>query len=260
MDQHSLTGLSEKYPDLGNLVCVKSDVWVEVLGTEWVERNPELPFFLAPDDVKWLTEQRGLEHGKLAAGIERVLSDERIFSDRSEPAELIKGAYRLLLAAYFEDLPARVDARLRGSMEHPEDQAPSAILAMNLWSEDPRTDEAAWFLWMMVGGAYLRSGDYPRATAYLQKATELNPKSTEALNELGLCLAIKQQYGPAEELFKRALTLAPDDFSALSHLGAVCLQRGRKNEALEYLARASAQKPEDEKVGKLLQLARVLKD
>ena len=260
MDQFTLNELSEKYPDLGQLVCVQSDVWKEVLGEDWVKHNPEIPFFLAPDDVKGLKEQQGLQHGKLAMAVERVLSEERVFADHSDAAELIKAAYRLLLSGYFEDLPQRVDARLRASVEHPEEQAPAAILALNLWSEDPRKDEAAWFLWMMVGSAYLRSVDAARAAEYLSKAVELNPNSPEAANELGLAFALRQDYPNAETMFKKALALVPEDPSTLSHLGAVCLQRGRKAEALDYLERASLKKPGDDKIGKLLQLARVMKE
>ena len=252
--------LAEKYPDLGQLVCVQSDVWKELLGAEWVAKNPEIPFFLSPADVLVLQAKQGLEHGKLAAAVERVLCDARVFSDRSQTAETVKGAYRLLLAGYFEDLAARVDQRLRASVEVLAEQAPAAVLALNLWSEDPRADPAAWFLWLMAGSAFLRAGDHAKAAEYLGFAAALNAKSPEALNELGLCRAVQGDYVSAERLFKDALAIAPDDFRSLSHLGAVCLQHGRKREALDYLGRALRQKPDDEKVSKLHQLALIMKD
>lgn len=252
--------MAEKHPDLGQLVFVQSEVWKEVLGEEWLSKVPEMPFFLSPADVAALHEKQGLEHGKLAAAVERALSDPRLFSDRGEAAETLKGAYRRLLSGYVDNLAARVDERLRGSVERPEEQAPAAVLALNLWNEDPRQDPEAWFLWLMAGSAFLRAGDYAQAGEYLATASGLNPKSPEALNELGLCAALQQDYARAEELFKQALTIAPSDFGALSRLGAVCLQRGRKQEALRYLRRALEQKPDDAKVPQLLKTAEAMKD
>lgn len=260
MDQLALNELNEKFPDLGQVVCVQSEVWKELLGEETVRSQPEIPIFLRPDDLAGLHEKRGLEHGRLAASVERFLSDERVFADASATVCSVKAMYRRLLAGYCEDLPARLDARLRASAEQPKEQVAAAVLALNLWSEDPRKDAAAWFLWLMIGSAMLRMRETLRAQEYLAKAVELNAASAEAYDELGLCFALKQDYEQAEASFKQALTIAPEDFGALSRLGAVCLQRGRRAEALAYLRRAREQRPADQKVNDLLRTAEAMKE
>jgi tetratricopeptide (TPR) repeat protein len=260
VDQPALKELSERYADLGQLVCVRSEVWKEVLGAEWTDAHPELPFFLSGEDSRSLSDKEGLEHSRVAECVERFLSDERVFSDRSPAVEEIKRSYRLILSGYRENLPALVDERLRTGAGDPEALRPAAILALNLWSVDPRKDSEAWVLWFMVGTSFLRLKNHAKAREYLQTAVDLNPRAPEALNELGLSFAVEQEYGKAEELFKRALGQEPGNARTLAHLGALCLQSGRGREARDYLEKARELKPTDEQIESLWNMALRIKN
>ena len=91
----------------------------------------------------------------------------------------------------------------------------------------------------------------------MQSTTRKEPASTNATSQevasqgkFKECLARakdafdKQDYPQAENSFKEALKLSPDDYFGLSNLGVVEFQLGKMKEAEEVLLKAS-QKPSD---------------
>lgn len=85
------------------------------------------------------------------------------------------------------------------------------------------------------------------AEARLKRLVELKPDDAQALNALGYTLV--DRTSRAEEgraLIERALKLAPDDPFILDSMGWALFKLGRYDEALDYLGRAFAGRPDAE--------------
>jgi len=61
-----------------------------------------------------------------------------------------------------------------------------------------------------LGSAYLREGNAPGALQVLRDATDIDPRSWNAWNKLGLAYMAQSAYESAESCFKRALRLDPN--------------------------------------------------
>jgi len=74
-----------------------------------------------------------------------------------------------------------------------------------------------------------------------------DPKHADALNALGYSLADRtNRYQEALSYIKRALALKPDDAAVLDSMGWVQYRLGHKEEALKYLRQANAKMPDGE--------------
>jgi tetratricopeptide (TPR) repeat protein len=83
--------------------------------------------------------------------------------------------------------------------------------------------------------------------ANLRKLIELKPDHAHAYNALGYTLADRsQRLTEARELIEQALTLAPDDPFIMDSMGWVLYRLGRTGEAIDYLQRAYAVRPDAE--------------
>lgn len=81
----------------------------------------------------------------------------------------------------------------------------------------------------------------------LRKLIELKPDHAQAYNALGYTLADRtDRYSEAREYVEKALTLAPDDAFILDSMGWVHYRLGNFQEALDYLQRAYARRPDPE--------------
>ncbi len=81
----------------------------------------------------------------------------------------------------------------------------------------------------------------------LRRVIEADPRNAQALNALGYTLADRtDRLDEAEKLIRRALEISPDDFYILDSMGWVLHRRGRHEEALVYLRRAQALRPDPE--------------
>ena len=72
--------------------------------------------------------------------------------------------------------------------------------------------------WKMLGLALLMQSRLRAALPCLQKAVRLLPRDAEVQNNMGLVLQELGKLGPAELSYRRAISMAPDFFSAHSNL------------------------------------------
>lgn len=90
-----------------------------------------------------------------------------------------------------------------------------------------------------LGTGYLRGGEYGRAKEHLNKALELEPKSSVAHNTLAIVFQLEQEYDVAERHFRLAMRYDPDFTRARNNYGAFLFERKRYEEAIEQLTIAS---------------------
>ncbi len=94
----------------------------------------------------------------------------------------------------------------------------------------------------------------------LRSGIRENPECAELHFQLGTLLAAREHYEEAELRFTQVLNINPDHTSALVSYALCCAVRNAPNEALTYLRRAQARKPEDARIGLLLsQTAKALR-
>jgi tetratricopeptide (TPR) repeat protein len=83
--------------------------------------------------------------------------------------------------------------------------------------------------------------------AALRKLIEIRPDHAHAYNALGYSLADRNQRLPeARDLIEKALQLAPDDSFIIDSMGWVLFRMGKPKDALGYLRRAYAGRPDPE--------------
>jgi tetratricopeptide (TPR) repeat protein len=81
----------------------------------------------------------------------------------------------------------------------------------------------------------------------LRKLIELRPDYAHAYNALGYSLAERNERLPeARELIEKALKLAPDDSFIIDSMGWVLYRQGKTKDALEWLQKAFAARPDAE--------------
>ncbi len=81
----------------------------------------------------------------------------------------------------------------------------------------------------------------------LRKLIELKPDHAQAYNALGYTLADRtKRYSEAKEYIERALALSPDDAFILDSMGWVHYRLGNFKDALDFLQRAYAKRPDPE--------------
>ena len=90
-----------------------------------------------------------------------------------------------------------------------------------------------------LGLGYLQEGEVERAISKLERALELNKKNAPAHHYLAE--AYKQLNDPelAEQHFKKAVALAPNDASILNNYGAFLCSQSRIDDAEKYFLKAA---------------------
>lgn len=98
----------------------------------------------------------------------------------------------------------------------------------------------------LLGAAYERSGDRPKAVASLRRVLEIDPGFHAAMNYLGYTYAEQgENLDEALRLVSRAVALDPDNGSYVDSLGWTYYQLGRHEQARGYLERAARLDPAD---------------
>jgi tetratricopeptide (TPR) repeat protein len=87
-------------------------------------------------------------------------------------------------------------------------------------------------------------GDLAVAMDDYQKVLDVDPRSANALNNLGNLRYQQGDLAGADTLYRRLLKYMPDSLEAQYNLAAVAVRQGKRSEAMALLSQAVAQKPD----------------
>jgi len=91
-----------------------------------------------------------------------------------------------------------------------------------------------------LGFAYLEDGNLERAEEEFRAALAINPNDRRSINNLGLCVGMDGRYEEAYTLFRRV----GSDAEAQANIGYILAQRGNINDAMQRYSRALTLNPE----------------
>ncbi len=106
---------------------------------------------------------------------------------------------------------------------------------------DPKSKQG----WNALGLAYLRLGEFSDAAAAFRKEVEVNPYEEHVYNYLGLTLQQQQKYDEAAAAFRKQLEINPLDPVAHAALGALFLEQHKYAEAAPELDKATVLAPDN---------------
>ncbi len=101
------------------------------------------------------------------------------------------------------------------------------------------TDQRKAGLYLQIGSNSIAAKNYPEAFFALQKAEELDPYDAKIQNALALAHLGLERYSDAEERFKRALKLNPKFTEARNNLGRLYFDLGRYPASIRELQTAT---------------------
>lgn len=129
--------------------------------------------------------------------------------------------------------PARRDAGAQGARSDAR-AAAAAPTAMTVTASDkPEPDpERRSRIRVELGAALYQQGSYAQALQEVQSALAIDPSYAQAWGLLGLIQMDLGDRGRAEEAFRRALSLAPDDSEIRNNYGWYLCQTGRPRESI----------------------------
>ena len=127
-----------------------------------------------------------------------------------------------------------------GDILRAQDEDQAAILAytkaLDLTEKD---DTRAWFLYFSRGIAYSQDGDSVAAEDDFRAALAINPDQPQVLNYLGYLLVEEQRkLDEALDMIERAVAASPDSGYIVDSLGWVYYRLGRYDEAVVQMERA----------------------
>lgn len=91
-----------------------------------------------------------------------------------------------------------------------------------------------------LGVAYYREGNVEGSIAELREATKLDPRAWRPWNTLGVVYIAKDQRELAEDAFRQALRIAPEEGEILNNYGTLLVDLGRNDEAVVFFEKALA--------------------
>jgi tetratricopeptide (TPR) repeat protein len=106
---------------------------------------------------------------------------------------------------------------------------------------DPKSKQG----WNDLGLAYLRLGKFDDAAAAFQKQIAINPYDEHVYNYLGLALQQQQKFPQAADAFRKQLGVNPLDPIAHAALGALFLEQHKYAEAVPELDKATVLAPDN---------------
>lgn len=125
--------------------------------------------------------------------------------------------------------------------------------AIALAIASPTDGQSLWTLWLRLGGALDRAGDWKRAKPALEQAVALAPNQVTALNHLGYAMLERgDDLAKATMLISKASSLRPDDAQIIDSLGLALLKQNQVSEAIGLLERAVAKEPREAVIGEHL--------
>ncbi len=99
-------------------------------------------------------------------------------------------------------------------------------------------------IWNKIGIAYHQMMQLDNAKKHYERAIKLNPKYSEAINNLGTVHYAKKSYRKAAGYYNKALKLAPESASIWSNLGTAYFARKKYKEAFASYEKALSLDPE----------------
>ncbi len=111
-----------------------------------------------------------------------------------------------------------------------------------------------------LGMSSFYAKNYSEAIAYLYRASRVAPEEPKIWNALGVTYMEVEEFGKAEEAFKRVLKLDPDYSEAKMNLGILYFRMKDYRKAISYLKDAVADEMFDKKHIALYHLAKVYKE
>jgi tetratricopeptide (TPR) repeat protein len=116
-----------------------------------------------------------------------------------------------------------------------------------------RWQRATRIHYSMEGNQLFKKGHCREAIQEFQKAIQLEPDFAPALNRLGMCYAILNDYDQAEKYFRRVIELSPGIDQGYLNLGLLYELKGEPSRALPLLQKAFSLNPENPKTKEHLQ-------
>ena len=107
--------------------------------------------------------------------------------------------------------------------------------AIEAYREAPQTSA---IVWDKIGIAYHQLGDLAAAKKHYEKAIKIDPKYSDAINNVGTVLYSQKNYRAAIARYNRALAIAPGSASIWSNLGTAHYARGKYPEMSQAYAKA----------------------
>ncbi|QLY25402.1 lipopolysaccharide assembly protein LapB [Bdellovibrio sp. KM01] len=102
-----------------------------------------------------------------------------------------------------------------------------ALAGCASWSQNKEKSE----LYLRMGNAFIEEGNYPNAIVALQKAQELDTTNAAVPNSMGQALFMRERYDLAEKQFRKAVAMNPKYSDARNNLARVLIEEGKYAEA-----------------------------
>src|SRR5690606_31599953 len=96
----------------------------------------------------------------------------------------------------------------------------------------------------IIGKCLIDSGKYGHAHAIYMHFLQLRKNNSGAWTNLGRCYESNNKINEAENCFRVALKLAPEDHVSYSNLSLACLKKGDHRQAIDWANKALAIKPD----------------
>ena len=93
----------------------------------------------------------------------------------------------------------------------------------------------------------INNGKVDEAISHFNKALKINPRSVEALNNIGIILASRGKLDEAVSYFSKALRIQPYDEQTHFNLGLALSQQGKIDDAIKHYIEVLRVNPENEK-------------
>lgn len=120
-------------------------------------------------------------------------------------------------------------------------------------ARDTMGDAATWQVWLQIGSAWERAGNWQNARQAFEKSVALGPNEPVALNAYGYALVERGEEMPrAVKMLERANGLAPDQPSIADSLAWAYYRDGNVDKAIPLLETAASQSPTNAEIAEHL--------
>ena len=127
-------------------------------------------------------------------------------------------------------------------LERYEDAAEAMTTALSLRADLPM----AAILHVLIGRASKQTGRLEAAAEHFQRAMEIDPRDTDAIDRLALLHYEQKRYEDAHRLYERMLEIQPENVQTNSNIAATQYFLGMTDEAIRSFERALAIDPDHE--------------